>query len=71
MQGRLWVNDPDCLIARPEVRERERWVDEVERHGGLVVSSDRLGELDAHRLELIRRARRPSSPRPLDPVDAG
>lgn len=60
MHGRLWANDPDCLIARPEVRERERWVGEVERHGGLVVSSDRLGDLDARGLELTRRALRSS-----------
>src|SRR3712207_9050808 len=22
--GRFWVNDPDCLVLRPEVTERER-----------------------------------------------
>ena len=26
-QGRLWVNDPDCLVARPSYAERERWAD--------------------------------------------
>jgi len=71
MQGRLWVNDPDCLIARPEVRDRDRWAAQVERYGGLVVSSDRLGTLDAHGIELTRRALRPSSPQPRDDWDPG
>ena len=24
-QGRLWVNDPDCVVARPSYSQRERW----------------------------------------------
>jgi len=44
--GRFWVNDPDCLIARPQVERRENWAAHVERYGGLRGSSDRLRDLD-------------------------
>src|SRR5207244_547886 len=44
--GRLWVNDPDCLIVRPAVERREEWASHVAAVGGLVASSDRLRDLD-------------------------
>ncbi len=66
MHGRLWANDPDCLLARPEVEGRERWVAHVEACGGLVIASDRTVDLDERGLELTRRALRPSSPGPVD-----
>ena len=25
MHARLWANDPDCLVARPELAGRETW----------------------------------------------
>lgn len=53
--GRFWVNDPDCVIARPAVARREDWARVVERHGGLRASSDRLADLDAWGLETTRR----------------
>jgi len=53
--GRFWVNDPDCLIARPQAERRERWAAHVERYGGLRGSSDRLHGLDAWGLETTRR----------------
>lgn len=53
--GRFWVNDPDCLVARPEVERREEWAAHVERYGGLRGSSDRLGALDDWGLETTRR----------------
>ncbi|MFL5998840.1 MAG: glycoside hydrolase family 36 protein, partial [Streptomyces sp.] len=34
--GRLWINDPDCLMARPAVETRERWAAHVETTGGLM-----------------------------------
>ncbi len=55
MNGRLWVNDPDHLVARPGLAGRERWAAHLESYGGAVVSSDRLGELDGIGLELTRR----------------
>lgn len=54
-QGRFWVNDPDCLVARPEMEHREDWAAHVERYGGLRGSSDRLLSLDEWGLETTRR----------------
>jgi alpha-galactosidase len=54
-QGRFWINDPDCLIVRPEVERREEWAAHVERYGGLRASSDRLLDLDGWGLETTRR----------------
>jgi alpha-galactosidase len=53
--GRFWVNDPDCLIARPQVERREEWAGVVERYGGLRASSDRIADLDAWGLDTTRR----------------
>jgi len=44
--GRYWVNDPDCLLLRPGVDQRERRARLVERYGGLRGSSDRIAALD-------------------------
>jgi alpha-galactosidase len=49
------VNDPDCLIVRPEVERRQEWAGVVERYGGLRVSSDRIAALDAWGLDTTRR----------------
>ncbi|MDT9700320.1 alpha-galactosidase [Streptomyces sp. P17] len=53
--GRLWVNDPDCLMARPAVETRERWAAHVESTGGLMASSDRLLSLDEWGISTTRR----------------
>ncbi|MEU6352262.1 glycoside hydrolase family 36 protein [Streptomyces sp. NPDC047072] len=53
--GRFWVNDPDCLMARPAVETRERWAAHVEATGGLVASSDRLLSLDQWGVATTRR----------------
>jgi alpha-galactosidase len=53
--GRFWVNDPDCLIARPAVERREDWASVVERYGGLRASSDRIADLDDWGLATTRR----------------
>lgn len=60
--GRFWVNDPDCLVARPEIEDREAWAAHVLRHGGLRGSSDRLATLDEWGLATTRRvlAERPA-----------
>jgi len=62
--GRFWVNDPDCLLARPGVERREQWARHVEAFGGLRGSSDRLRALDAWGLETTRRliVRMPATP---------
>jgi alpha-galactosidase len=53
-QGRLWVNDPDCLVARPTYSQRERWAEAARAYGGLRSFSDRVAELDARGLDLVR-----------------
>jgi alpha-galactosidase len=63
--ARLWAADPDCLVVRPEIRDRERWASHVEALGGLAFSSDRLDALDERGLVLTRRALKPSSRVPL------
>jgi alpha-galactosidase len=65
MHGRWWVNDPDCLIVRPEVEHRDAWARHVARSGGLAVSSDPLGALDDAGFEWTRALLRPAQPEPL------
>ena len=55
MNGRLWVNDPDCMVARPEIEARDSWAEHLLGYGGVRFSSDRLSALDEHGLELTRR----------------
>lgn len=69
--GRFWVNDPDCLIARPEIERREEWAEHIERFGPLRVSSDRLEALDRWGLETTRRLLRPSPAAPLELSSVG
>jgi alpha-galactosidase len=53
--GRFWVNDSDCLIARPTVERRADWARTVEHYGGLRASSDRITQLDHWGLATTRR----------------
>ena len=53
-QGRLWVNDPDCVVARPSYAKRQRWARAARRLGGLRSFSDRLAELDTWGLDTVR-----------------
>jgi alpha-galactosidase len=70
--GRFWVNDPDCLVARPDgVERRPEWAALIERYGGLRGSSDRLALLDDWGLETTRRLlREVPPPTPFDRPDA-
>jgi alpha-galactosidase len=52
--GRLWINDPDCLVARPSFALRDQWAEVVRSAGGLASFSDRLAELDDHGLRMVR-----------------
>lgn len=61
--GRLWVNDPDCLMLRPSVERREDWAAVVARFGGVRASGDGLDQLDSWGLATTRALLRPS---PLD-----
>jgi alpha-galactosidase len=53
-QGRLWVNDPDCVVLRPSYSQRERWAAAVARFGGLRSFSDRVADLDEWGLATVR-----------------
>jgi alpha-galactosidase len=63
--GRFWINDPDCLMLRPQVQRRADWAAVVDRYGGLRASGDGLHQLDEWGLEITRRLLTPS---PTDPV---
>ncbi|MST32377.1 alpha-galactosidase [Acidimicrobiaceae bacterium USS-CC1] len=54
LDGRFWVNDPDCLLARPGVERREVWADHLRSVGGLASSSDPLASLDEWGLSVTR-----------------
>jgi alpha-galactosidase len=68
MHGRLWVSDPDHLLARPELATRDEWTAHVAAYGGVTFSSDRLDELDAHGVELTRKALRPAQASTASPA---
>ncbi|MCE7008823.1 alpha-galactosidase [Kibdelosporangium philippinense] len=53
--GRFWVNDPDCIVARPGIERREGWASHVSKFGGLRGSSDAIDQLDDWGLETTRR----------------
>lgn len=65
MHGRLWVNDPDCLIVAPTSEDREAWARHLDAYRGLAMSGDRLAGLDARGLELTRTLLRSASAGPL------
>jgi len=69
--GRFWVNDPDCLIARPDVERRAEWAGVVERYGGLRVNSDRIANLDDWGLATTRRLLSSVPPPVPFPASAG
>lgn len=54
-QGRLWVNDGDCLVARPDFARRAEWAQVVQAYSGLRSFSDRIADLDDWGLETVRR----------------
>jgi alpha-galactosidase len=53
--GRFWVNDPDCIVARPAIERRAEWAGIIDRYGGLRVCSDRIADLDDWGLATTRR----------------
>lgn len=70
--GRFWVNDADCLVARPSYALRADWAAVVDRVGGLRSFSDRIAELDDWGIDTVRRllAAAPT-PTPFPQLDVG
>ena len=64
LHARWWVNDPDCIILRPEVEAREDWAAHIAATGGLRGSSDPIAALDAWGLETTRRLMVPTETEP-------
>ncbi|MGI5328474.1 glycoside hydrolase family 36 protein [Actinomadura nitritigenes] len=64
LHARWWVNDPDCIMARPEVEAREEWAGHIEAGGGLRGSGDPIAALDAWGLETTRRLMVPTRTEP-------
>lgn len=64
--GRLWANDPDCLVATPTYEHREQWAAILARYGSLRSTSDRLADLDDWGLARTRAllGAGPVAPRP-------
>ena len=60
--GRFWIDDPDCIVVRPEIECREVWAGYLGARGGLAVSSDPLEQLDEPGLAWTRQLL-------VDPVD--
>ncbi|WP_176697098.1 glycoside hydrolase family 36 protein [Microbacterium sp. 3J1] len=51
---RFWIDDPDCLVARPEFALREEWAEVVLAAPGIRGFSDRIDGLDDRGLDLVR-----------------
>ncbi|MEU0570906.1 glycoside hydrolase family 36 protein [Nonomuraea sp. NPDC005983] len=64
LHARWWVNDPDCIIVRPEVEAREEWAAHIDATGGLRGSSDPIAALDTWGLETTRRLMVPTRTEP-------
>ncbi len=72
--GRLWVNDPDCVVVRPSYAQRERWLEAATAFGGLRSFSDRVSELDDWGWQAVRELladRGVATPFPPERVRAG
>lgn len=73
--GRLWANDPDCLLVRSRGEDMDLVLNEVRTltalvalSGGLALDSDNLSDIEPGRLKYLRQALPPTgmSARPLD-----
>jgi hypothetical protein len=56
-QRAVWLNDPDCLVARPPLTldEARVWASIVAASGGVTVLSDNLPKLPAERLPVLQK----------------
>jgi len=73
MHGRLWANDPDCVLVRGDrtkltLDEIRSLASAIGLSGGMVLSSDDLDKVDAGRLEILSMLL-PPLPRSAVPID--
>ncbi len=73
MHGRLWANDPDCLMVRTDftkltLTETRTLATAIAVSAGMLLSSDDLVKLPPERLSIIS-ALLPPLPRPAIPLD--
>jgi alpha-galactosidase len=73
MHGRLWANDPDCLLVRTDrtiltIDETQTLASVVGLSGGMMLSSDELEKVPPERLALISMLL-PPLPRSAVPID--
>ncbi|MGD8966952.1 MAG: alpha-galactosidase [Anaerolineae bacterium] len=75
LHGRLWANDPDCVLVRERGQDMDLVLNEtrtlaalVALSGGLVLDSDDLSRISPGRLKYMRQTLPPTgiSARPLD-----
>ena len=75
MHGRLWVNDPDCLLVRQRGVDQDLVLNEMRTLsaliallGGVTIDSDHLAEIRPGRLKYLRQTLPPTgmSAKPLD-----
>ena len=75
MHGRLWLNDPDCLLIRQRGTDQDLVLNEmrtlaavVALLGGVTIDSDQLVEIKPGRLKYLRQTLPPTgmSAKPLD-----
>lgn len=64
----VWYCDPDCLLVRPPLSDAtaRSWTTALGMTGQALFDSDRLMDLPASRVELLRRVYPPADIRPLD-----
>jgi alpha-galactosidase len=61
--GRLWINDPDCIVLANKPNEKVGLTDEeflfhataVYATGGMVLAGDKMDEIPPERLEMLRK----------------
>jgi alpha-galactosidase len=73
MHGRLWANDPDCVVVREDrtkltLSEVRTLVSAIGLTGGMTLSSDDLAQLSPERLALLSMLL-PPLPRAATPMD--
>ncbi|MFN0135082.1 MAG: NPCBM/NEW2 domain-containing protein [Phycisphaerae bacterium] len=68
LHNMVWYNDPDCLILRPPLSDgvARSWATAVGLSGQILFSGDRVQDLPAGRLDMLRRVLPATEIRPLD-----